>query len=307
MSGEHVLVASTGANEIVSFALADGAPLSRFGAVAQSLEAHLERRFRGSPGAPRQLNWPKAVAADRDRVYVADSANHCVKIFEAGVLIDSWGGRGAADGLFEFPGGIGVYDGHVFVAEARGRRVQAFSLSGRFVAKMRPAGCGDLAGLSVDAQHVYVADESESCVWLLPRVGPRAFSTPRGRLRVGSPIGRPCDFVVAFIRSNVPSPTVVFRHFRQSGSFDVLYGLPVVRLEIYRRKRYTVFAEGYNGRGFTMVEDHLKQTQRLYEVIVRSAFLYEVPVQVPCSASRSTTCTEVPVRRSQPRCESSLQ
>ena len=27
--------------------------------------------------------------------------------------------------------------------------------------------------LSVDAQHVYVADESESCVWLLPRVGPR--------------------------------------------------------------------------------------------------------------------------------------
>ena len=60
-----------------------------------------------------------------------------------------------------------------FVAEARGRRVQAFSLSGRFVAKMRPAGCGDLAGLSVDAQHVYVADESESCVWLLPRVGPR--------------------------------------------------------------------------------------------------------------------------------------
>ena len=173
VSGEHVLVASTGANEIVSFALADGAPLSRFGAVAQSLEAHLERRFRGSPGAPRQLNWPKAVAADRDRVYVADSANHCVKIFEAGVLIDSWGGRGAADGLFEFPGGIGVYDGHVFVAEARGRRVQAFSLSGRFVAKMRPAGCGDLAGLSVDAQHVYVADESESCVWLLPRVGPR--------------------------------------------------------------------------------------------------------------------------------------
>ena len=43
-----------------------------------------------------------------------------------------------------------------------------------------------------------------------------------------------------------------------------------------------------------MVEDHLKQTQRLYEVIVRSAFLYEVPVrsEVPCSASRSTTCTK---------------
>ena len=98
---------------------------------------------------------------------------------------------------------------------------------------------------------------------------------------MGSPIGRLCDFVVAFIRAaNVPSPTVVFRHFRQSGSFDVLYGLPaVVRLEIYRRKRYTVFAEGYNGRGFTMLEDHLKQTQRLYEVIVRSAFLYEVPVR----------------------------
>jgi len=124
---------------------------------------------------------------------------------------------------------------------------------------------------------------------------------------VGSPIGRPCDFVVAFIRSNVPSPTVVFRHFRQSGSFDVLYGLPVVRLEIYRRKRYTVFAEGYNGRGFTMVEDHLKQTQRLYEVIVRSAFLYEVPVRSALQRVALNDLYEVPVRRSQPRCESSLQ
>ena len=118
---------------------------------------------------------------------------------------------------------------------------------------------------------------------------------------MGSPIGRPCDFVVAFIRSNVPSPTVVFRHFRQSGSFDVLYGL------IYRRKRYTVFAEGYNGRGFTMVEDHLKQTQRLYEVIVRSAFLYEVPVRSALQRVALNDLYEVPVRRSQPRCESSLQ
>ena len=125
---------------------------------------------------------------------------------------------------------------------------------------------------------------------------------------MGSPIGRPCDFVVAFIRSNVPSPTVVFMHFRQSGSFDVLYGLPaVVRLEIYRRKRYTVFAEGYNGRGFTMVEDHLKQTQRLYEVIVRSAFLYEVPVRSALQRVALNDLYEVPVRRSQPRCESSLQ
>ena len=81
----------------------------------------------------------------------------------------------------------------------------------------------------------------------------------------------------------------------------------VVRLEIYRRKRYTVFAEGYNGRGFTMVEDHLKQTQRLYEVIVRSAFLYEVPVRSALQRVALNDLYEVPVRRSQPRCESSLQ
>ena len=124
---------------------------------------------------------------------------------------------------------------------------------------------------------------------------------------MGSRIGRLCDFVAAFIRAKGPSPTVVFMHFRQSGSFDVLYGLPVVRLEIYRRKRYTVFAEGYNGRGFTMVEDHLKQTQRLYEVIVRSAFLYEVPVRSASQRVALNDLYEVPVRRSQPRCESSLQ
>ena len=149
VSGEHVLVASTGANEtsMVSFALADGAPLSRCGAVAQSRSAecaHVERsraalrvahegERRGTAGV-RAVNWPKAVAADtRSSATSQHSAEvrggyRCVKIFEAGVLIDSWGGRGAADGLFEFPGGIGVYDGHVFVAEARGRRVQAVRL-----------------------------------------------------------------------------------------------------------------------------------------------------------------------------------
>ena len=47
-----------------------------------------------------------------------------------------------------------------------------------------------------------------------------------------------------------------------------------------------------------MVEDHLKQTQRLYEVIVRSA-LQRVAL--------NDLYDEVPVRRSQPRCESSLQ
>ena len=58
---------------------------------------------------------------------------------------------------------------------------------------------------------------------------------------------------------------------------------------------------------FTMVEDHLKQTQRLYEVIVRSAFLYEVPVRSALQRVALNDLYEVPVRRSQPRCESSLQ
>ena len=61
-----------------------------------------------------------------------------------------------------------------------------------------------------------------------------------------------------------------------------------------------IFAEGYNGRGFTMVEDHLKQTQRLYEVIVRSAFLYEVPVRSALQRVALNHLYEVPVRRSQP-------
>jgi hypothetical protein len=56
-----------------------------------------------------------------------------------------------------------------------------------------------------------------------------------------------------------------------------------------------------------MVEDHLKQTQRLYEVIVRSAFLYEVPVRSALQRVALNDLYEVPVRRSQPRCESSLQ
>ena len=45
-----------------------------------------------------------------------------------------------------------------------------------------------------------------------------------------------------------------------------------------------------------MVEDHLKQTQRLYEVIVRSAFLYEVPVRSALQRVALNDLYEVPGR-----------
>ncbi|NOX63145.1 MAG: TIGR03663 family protein [Chloroflexi bacterium] len=87
------------------------------------------------PGAG-QLQQPRNMAVGPDgRIYVADSGNHRIQVFNPdGSYALDWGGFGAEPGQFNEPWGIAVSeDGRVYVADTWNHRIQVFDSEGNFI------------------------------------------------------------------------------------------------------------------------------------------------------------------------------
>jgi hypothetical protein len=114
-----------------------------------------------------QFNNPSSVAVAADgRVFVADSGNYRIQVFESdGTFVRKWGSSGSTDGKFSGLSGIAVApNGRVFVADSGNRRIQVFEADGTFVRKWGSSGTNDgqftsLSGVAVvpDGQ-VFVSD-----------------------------------------------------------------------------------------------------------------------------------------------------
>jgi uncharacterized protein (TIGR03663 family) len=91
----------------------------------------------GMPGSgPGQFLGPKGVARDLDgNVYIADSQNHRIQVFDAqGQFVREWGGEGVNAGEFKEPWGVAVSaDGTVYVADTWNHRIQVFDRKGGFL------------------------------------------------------------------------------------------------------------------------------------------------------------------------------
>ncbi|NLE76857.1 MAG: 6-bladed beta-propeller, partial [Chloroflexi bacterium] len=83
-----------------------------------------------------QLRDPRGVAVgDDSNIYVADTGNHRVQVFDAaGAFLRTWGGEGEAPGQFKEPWSIAV-DGenNVYVADTWNHRIQKFSAEGNLL------------------------------------------------------------------------------------------------------------------------------------------------------------------------------
>ena len=101
-----------------------------------------------------------------DRLYVTDSGQHCVLVFDrSGLLLRSFGTRGGGEGQFNYPSQIAcASDGSIVVADSMNFRVQRFSADGEFLGMFGQKGdaAGDFAlpkGVAVDAQgSIWVVD-----------------------------------------------------------------------------------------------------------------------------------------------------
>ena len=145
------------------------------------------------------LGGPAGIWVDpaNNEVYIADGyRNRRVIVFdgETGAYLRHWGAYGEApDDDYDFgdrdPDGppprefstvhglMGSADGHIYVADRRGNRIQVFQQDGTFVSEKiiapltRASGSAFVVGLSPDAeqQWLYLADGTNHKVWILRR------------------------------------------------------------------------------------------------------------------------------------------
>jgi uncharacterized protein (TIGR03663 family) len=171
-------------------------------------EAHVDlpsTRVWGDGGnagtGPGRFNHPRGIAAGPDgRVYVVDSDNHRVQVFDAdGTFLQQWGsncnlatglgcvdpdGSGpleSGDGQFQEPWGIAVGpDGRVYVADTWNHRIQVFDADGTFLAKWGTYGQSEDASwlfygprdVAVDASgRVFVTDTGNKRVMVFDQEG----------------------------------------------------------------------------------------------------------------------------------------
>lgn len=83
-----------------------------------------------------EFTWPRGVAVSplEDKIYVADSSNHRVQVFDnTGRFQKCFGSYGQGDGEFDCLAGIAINGlGQVIIADRYNHRVQIFDRNGRF-------------------------------------------------------------------------------------------------------------------------------------------------------------------------------
>ena len=86
---------------------------------------------------PEKLNNSKSCFPYKDKFFISDSGNHCIKAFDkSGTFLHRFGKRGNQDGQFDSPYGLLINRSHcLLVCDQLNHRVQQFSLDGRFTGK----------------------------------------------------------------------------------------------------------------------------------------------------------------------------
>jgi DNA-binding beta-propeller fold protein YncE len=136
---------------------------------------------------------------DRQRIYVADTLAHDVKVFDqAGKQLTTIGGRGEGDGRFNYPSHLVFANGHLLVNDTMNSRIQVFDSAGRYLDTFGKSGTGSgyfarTKGVAVDSEgHIYIADALSNQVQIFDQEGkfllgfgsagdgPGQFSMPAG-------------------------------------------------------------------------------------------------------------------------------
>ena len=121
-----------------------------------------------------QLNYPWGVTVNRNtgNIYVADTFNHCVKVFDNTAKYLSKFGDGKGEGKMSFPRGLLIRGNRVFVSH--NHCILVYELDGKFVSRIGSEGSGELQfnspwGLSTDESNndIYICDYSDNRIQII--------------------------------------------------------------------------------------------------------------------------------------------
>jgi phage tail-like protein len=151
--------------------------------------------FGGLGSGPRELDDPRAVAASRRNVYIADTGNRRVTVLDIG-LFQLRAHLAPPDPTAWFPVDVAVgRAGRILVADSLGGRVHAFAATGRYVGAVVEGVAGIVRVASDGHGCIYVGIAGEHAVRLFSPTG-----EPRGPVAASEQVAdrfRPLPFDVA--------------------------------------------------------------------------------------------------------------
>ena len=120
-AGQYIVTDTQHGKHTVSIHLPDGQCIRQIGSQGSGNE---------------QFHWPRYVAVDHhDRILVADSSNHCIKVLDpTGQFLYKFGSIGTGDGHMKHPRGVCVDpNDNIIVADQDNNRVTLYSPDGKFI------------------------------------------------------------------------------------------------------------------------------------------------------------------------------
>lgn len=120
------------------------------------------------------LDTPSEVAVNSTHIFVADTGNNRIQIFDlSGNVAGQFGSYGSGLSQFVFPLGIAVNSTHIFVADTDNTRIQIFDLSGNFAGQFyfNPQGFELPIGITVDSNHIFVIDQDATRIQIFDLSG----------------------------------------------------------------------------------------------------------------------------------------
>ena len=126
-----------------------------------------------------EFYYPFGVATDNsNNIYVADTGNHRIQIFDSsGNFNSTFGSGGSLNGQFSSPRGIAIdSSNNIYVADTGNNRIQIFDSSGNYLLKFGTSGSSDGAfdaprGITTDDSKIYVADTNNNRVQIFNSTG----------------------------------------------------------------------------------------------------------------------------------------
>ncbi|HEX3015182.1 MAG TPA: 6-bladed beta-propeller [Desulfobacteria bacterium] len=117
-------------------------------------------------GANGQLKKPMGVTVANETIYVTDTNNHRVQVFDYdGNPVFSFGKGGSGEGQFQFPYGIAVDSNNlIYVADMWANNIQVFTPEGKFIKYFAKKDVGKPTGLYIQAGKLYEADLKSNSV-----------------------------------------------------------------------------------------------------------------------------------------------